>query len=206
MAERPDALCLARSGCREQTYGHRHRRQRSYWVEFFQNLKAGDDLVRQLEDELLRELMDQAMAPAGCRKQEVSPPATRGRSEGRAERIQHGIQPGRACSRGVRRTRSGSGRCGPAPNSESLRDTAATSARHRLAPTPVVGGSRLGGEDITVKFWGQPRGKVSRQPRVATGLVSSVAFTPDGRFLISESRDETVKVWDLRQLGRKPRD
>jgi RNA polymerase sigma factor (sigma-70 family) len=30
--------------------------------EFFQNLKAGDDLVRQLEDEFRRELMDQAMA------------------------------------------------------------------------------------------------------------------------------------------------
>ena len=30
--------------------------------EFFENLQAGDDLVRQLEEEFQRELMDQAMA------------------------------------------------------------------------------------------------------------------------------------------------
>jgi WD40 repeat protein len=34
-----------------------------------------------------------------------------------------------------------------------------------------------------------------------TGLVSSLAFSPDGSRLVSGSRDTTVKVWDMTQLN-----
>jgi WD40 repeat protein len=37
-----------------------------------------------------------------------------------------------------------------------------------------------------------------------TGLVSSLAFSPDGRQLFSGSRDKTVKVWNLTQPDQGP--
>src|SRR5436309_14420910 len=35
-----------------------------------------------------------------------------------------------------------------------------------------------------------------------SGLVTSVAFTPVGRHLISGSQDKTVKAWDLTRLDK----
>ncbi|MEK7215843.1 MAG: WD40 repeat domain-containing protein [Chloroflexota bacterium] len=37
-----------------------------------------------------------------------------------------------------------------------------------------------------------------------TGLVNSLAFTPDGQRLVTGSRDRTVKIWDLTQLEEVP--
>jgi WD40 repeat protein len=58
-----------------------------------------------------------------------------------------------------------------------------------------------GGEDSTVKVWDGRAGKLLRSFRGHTGLVSSLAFSPDGRRLYSGSRDTTVMVWDLTTLS-----
>jgi eukaryotic-like serine/threonine-protein kinase len=73
---------------------------------------------------------------------------------------------------------------------------------YTLAISPDAEGRWIAsaGEDSTVKVWDSHTGKV-RTFRGHRGLVSSVAFSPDGRRLASGSRDKTVKVWDLTQLS-----
>jgi WD40 repeat protein/serine/threonine protein kinase len=58
-----------------------------------------------------------------------------------------------------------------------------------------------GAEDSTVKVWDGRTGKLVHTFRSHTGLVSSLAFSPDGQCLYSGSRDKSVKVWDVNQLG-----
>jgi WD40 repeat protein len=61
-----------------------------------------------------------------------------------------------------------------------------------------------GGEDGKVKIWDSRSGKSVRTFHGHTGLVSAVAFSPDGKRLYSGSRDTTVKVWDLTRLKPGP--
>jgi WD40 repeat protein len=61
-----------------------------------------------------------------------------------------------------------------------------------------------GGEDGKVNVWDSRTGELVHSFRGHTGLVSSLAFGPDCRRLYSGSRDTTVKVWDLTQLGQDP--
>jgi len=55
-----------------------------------------------------------------------------------------------------------------------------------------------------VKVWDSHTGKLVRSFRGHTGVVTSIAFSPDGRWLVSGSRDHTVKVWDLKELDEVP--
>jgi WD40 repeat protein len=59
-----------------------------------------------------------------------------------------------------------------------------------------------GGEDGTVKVWDSRTGVAVVTLRGHTGLVSSLALSPDGRRLYSGSRDNTVKVWDVSKLNQ----
>jgi WD40 repeat protein len=62
-----------------------------------------------------------------------------------------------------------------------------------------------GGEDGKVKIWDSQTGKLLRTFRGHTDLIFSVEFSPpDGRLLVSGSRDHTVKVWDLSKLEAEP--
>lgn len=60
------------------------------------------------------------------------------------------------------------------------------------------------GEDSTIKVWDIHTGELLLNLRGHTGLVSSLAFSPDGRSLISGSHDHTAKIWDLSRLGEAP--
>jgi eukaryotic-like serine/threonine-protein kinase len=55
-----------------------------------------------------------------------------------------------------------------------------------------------------VKVWDSHTVTLVGSFRGHTGLVTSLAFSPDGRRLVSGSRDSTVKVWDLTPLSEVP--
>lgn len=55
-----------------------------------------------------------------------------------------------------------------------------------------------------IRVWDATTGKVVRTLTGHLDEVLSLAFSADGTFLVSGSRDCTVKLWDLRSLGLAP--
>jgi WD40 repeat protein len=48
-----------------------------------------------------------------------------------------------------------------------------------------------------VKLWSADRGEGRAVLRGHAGRVNGIAFTPDGRFLVTASQDKTLRVWEL---------
>ncbi len=53
------------------------------------------------------------------------------------------------------------------------------------------------GKDESIRLWDLTNRKLAATLNAHTGLVSSLAFSPDARRLVSGSWDSTVRVWDL---------
>ena len=51
--------------------------------------------------------------------------------------------------------------------------------------------------DMTIKLWNTQTFECSKTLKGHDHNVSSVIFTPQGDFLISSSRDKTIKFWEI---------
>lgn len=53
-----------------------------------------------------------------------------------------------------------------------------------------------GSSDGTIQFWDVETGKHTKTLKGHTDTVQSIAFSPDGKMLVSGSKDDTLRVWD----------
>jgi WD40 repeat protein len=54
-----------------------------------------------------------------------------------------------------------------------------------------------GSEDNTVKLWSLESQKEVTTLQGHSKSITSIAFSPDGKYLVSRSRDKTVKLWSM---------
>jgi WD40 repeat protein len=54
-----------------------------------------------------------------------------------------------------------------------------------------------GSRDKTVKLWSVESQKEVTTLQGHSKFVNSVAFSPDGKYLVSGSKDSTVKLWSM---------
>jgi len=55
-----------------------------------------------------------------------------------------------------------------------------------------------------IRIWDARTGELLETLRGHSGMVWSMAFTPDGRGLVSGSLDKTLKYWDISSLAIGP--
>jgi WD40 repeat protein len=77
---------------------------------------------------------------------------------------------------------------------EPVLDAAATALA--VSPDGRVLASSWGVLDTTIRIWEADTGRLLAQPPGHTGYAFDLAFTRDGRHLISAASDQTIRVWD----------
>ena len=53
-----------------------------------------------------------------------------------------------------------------------------------------------GGWDKAVRFWDTATGKPAGPPLMLQSLISSVAYSPDGKSILVGCEDQTARIWD----------
>src|SRR5262249_42868554 len=73
-----------------------------------------------------------------------------------------------------------------------------------LREDPKGTGFVWGDRDFVVRLWDVDSGREVRRLQGHTNLVSSVAFSPDGRYVMTSGSDKTVRIWEA-ATGRELR-